>query len=158
MSFENLTIDLLENRAFPTVGGALRARMDRIIMRWEQAVRRLLPGADELTLAQVRDHIPAVLDRLAIALESDQASDTETLRNISRYQGETRFHQHYNVRELIIEYRLLRRIVLEEIHEACGGALNLNETVVLDMGVDTAFQQALLTFIEHQQQRIERAT
>jgi signal transduction histidine kinase len=158
MISENPTIDLLESRAFPTVGAAVRARSERILMRWEQAVRRLLPAADEMTLTQVRDHVPVVLDRLALALESDQANETETLRDVSRFHGEARFHQHYNVRELIIEYRLLRRIVVEEIHAACGGELSVSEMVVLDMGVDTALQQGLLTFIENQRRRIEQAT
>src|SRR5579862_4408148 len=158
MAPDNLAVDLLETRAFPTVGAAVRARNERIVMRWEQAVRRQLPGADELTLAQVRDHIPMVLDRLASALESDQPSETETLREVSRSHGEMRFHQHFNVRELIIEYRLLRRIIVEEIHEACGGELSISEMVVLDMGVDTSLQHGLLTFIEHQKDRIERAT
>ena len=36
--------------------------------------------------------------------------------------------------------------------------LSITEMVVLDMGVDTALQQGLLTFIEHQKDRIERAT
>ncbi|HET6248312.1 MAG TPA: sensor histidine kinase [Tepidisphaeraceae bacterium] len=158
MIAENLTLDLLETRAFPTVGAAVRSRADRIMMRWEQAVRRLLPAADEMTLSQVRDHVPAVLDRLALALESDQPNETETLRDASRFHGEARFHQHYNVRELIIEYRLLRRIVVEEIHAACGGELSVSEMVVLDMGVDTALQQGLLAFIENQRQRIQQAT
>ena len=71
-----------------------------------------------MTLAQVRDHVPAVLERLARLLESDQPGETETSATSRRFHGEMRFHQHFNVRELILEYRLLRRIIVEEIHEA----------------------------------------
>ena len=153
----NLMVDLLEDRAFPEVAAALRARSEQILARWEQSVRQLLPGADELTLAQVRDHVPEILGQMATALAASTSAPVEELREFSRSHGEVRFHQQYNVRELIIEYRLLRRIVVEEIHDASGGELSLPEMIVLDMGVDTAFQQGLLAFINHQREQIEAA-
>lgn len=158
MASDSLAVDLLETHSFPEVASAVKARIDRILMRWEAAVQEELPGADELTLTQVRDHIPLILERFAHALESDQAADTESLRSVSRSHGEIRFQQNYNVREFIVEYRLLRRIVMEEIHEASGGELSVSEMIVLDMGIDTALQQGLLTFIDYQKQRIEHAT
>ncbi len=158
MPVQDLTADLLENRSFPQIAATLRARSRQIVERWEQAVRRTLPGADELTLVQVRDHIPAVLERMAKALASDQPAATRELQEASLSHGEVRFHQQYNVRELIVEYRLLRRIVLEEIHAASGGELSVVEIVVLDMGVDTAFEQGLLGFIHHQKRQIEAGT
>ncbi|HSU68611.1 MAG TPA: sensor histidine kinase [Tepidisphaeraceae bacterium] len=154
MSVANLTTDLLESRSFPQIAAALKQRASGIIQRWEQAVRQHLPGADELTLAQVRDDIPAILDQLATALASNRPTAVQELRETSQMHGTARFHQQYNVRELIIEYRLLRRIVIEEIYEATGGRLNATEMIVLDMGVDTAFQQGLLTFIHHQREQI----
>ena len=158
MTVTNITTDLLENRSFPEIAAALRERADLIVSRWEQAVRRILPAADEMTLAQVRDHIPQILEQMAAALASDRPADVQDLREMSRSHGEVRFHQHYNVRELIIEYRLLRRIVVEEIHDSSGGELSITEMIVLDMGVDTALQQGLLAFINHQREQIQAAT
>ena len=83
MAHENMTFDLLESRAFPAVGQAVRIHHDQILCAVEEAVRQMLPGADELTLTQVRDHIPAVLDRFAKALESDQPAETDILRDAS---------------------------------------------------------------------------
>jgi signal transduction histidine kinase len=154
----NPTTDLLENRSFPDLAAALRERSGLIIQRWEQAVRQLLPGADELTFAQVRDHIPEILDQLADALASDRPAAAQELREKSRSHGAVRFHQHYNVRELMVEYRLLRRILFEEIYSASEGQFTVAEMIVLDMGVDTALQQGLLAFIEHQRGQIEAAT
>jgi signal transduction histidine kinase len=158
VSVTNMATDLLENRSFPEISAALRERADLIVKRWEEAVRRQLPSADEMTLAQVRDHIPQILDQMATALASDRPAAVQDLREMSQSHGEVRFHQHYNVRELIIEYRLLRRIVVEEIHDASGGELSITEMIVLDMGVDTALQQGLLAFINHQRQQIQAAT
>jgi signal transduction histidine kinase len=154
----NLAMDLLENRSFPSIATALRERSARIVERWEKAVRDLLPGADELTLLQVRDHIPAILDQMSVALASDEPAAVQDLRTTSQSHGDVRFHQHYNVRELIIEYRLLRRIVIEETHDASGGELSLTELIALDMGIDTALQQGLLCFINHQREQIQAAT
>lgn len=158
MSAVNLTSDLLESRSFPGMAAALRAATDTIIRRWELAVRQHLPGVDELTYAQVRDDIPAILDQLATALVSDRPAAAQDLREISQVHGAARFQQQYNVRELIVEYRLLRRILVEEISEAAGRQLTSSEMIVLDMGVDTAFQQGLLTFINYQRDQIRAAT
>ena len=46
---------------------ALRARRDEILAAWEAAVRGL-PGTRELSRAALRDHIPALLDRVAAEL------------------------------------------------------------------------------------------
>ena len=154
----NPTTDLLEYRSFPQLAAALRERSDIIIVRWEEAVRQLLSGPDELTLAQVRDHIPEILSQMADALAADRPAAVEVLRERSRSHGMVRFQQHFNVRELMIEYRLLRRIVIEEIHAATGEVLSVPEMVVLDMALDTALQQGLLTFIEHQREQIQAAT
>jgi len=154
----NPTTDLLEHRSFPDLAAALRERSGAIIERWEQAVRRLLPGVDELTFAQVRDHIPQVLSQMAEALAADRPDAAEELRARSRSHGMIRFQQHFNVRELMIEYRVLRRVIVEEVHFAAGDRLTVGDIVVLDMGVDTALQQGLLTFIDHQREQIQAAT
>src|SRR5207302_1678139 len=107
-------------RSFPDVAAALRARSEAVINRWQQSVREVLPAAEELTLAQVRDHVPLLVEQIIEALESDEPGPTDRLIEISKPHGEVRFHQDYNVNELLIEYHLLRRIVFEEIGEHLG--------------------------------------
>src|SRR5258708_1147924 len=53
---------------------------------------------------------------------------------------------------------LVRGIVVEESHDARGGELRIAEMIGLDMGVDTALQQGLLAFIDHQREQIQAAT
>jgi signal transduction histidine kinase len=154
----NPTLDLLETVSFPKLALALRDRAEAIVFAWEQAVVQILPSADQMTAAQVRDHIPEIIETLAIALESNEPAAVDDLRQDSRSHGAVRFHQHYNPRELIIEYRLLRRVIMEEVYQAAQGRLSLNDIVVLDMGVDTAMQQGLLALIQHQHEQIQSAT
>jgi signal transduction histidine kinase len=140
--------DLLSITAMPEVAAALRARATEIVRRWDAAVNHHLPDADPLTIKQVRDSIPAVLEKIAAALESDTADATAVLADVSTAHGVARFQENYNVEELITEYRLLRRIVLEEIALARGGSLTPVQSVVVDMAIDVALQRGVATFVK----------
>src|SRR5271170_1516031 len=99
----------------PSLAKALRERINRVIERWDNLVRSALPEADALTSEQVRDSIPAILEQMAKALESGESTPIELLSELTKAHGEDRFHESYNVKDLIIEYRLLRKVLVEEI-------------------------------------------
>src|ERR1700742_51009 len=123
MSLIDPASDLLAFTAMPDVATALRARKERVVERWNEAVKKLLPDADPLTTTQVRNSIPAVLEKIALALESDHADQTSVLAEVSTAHGMVRLQQKYDVAEVIMEYRLLRRILIEELFDASGGRL-----------------------------------
>lgn len=158
MSTEDLTLDLLAHHPFPQLAAALRARLDFIIPEWEIAVRSTLPAADELTLQQLRNSLPSILEEIAAALASGKPQATLELIEGSKSHGATRFHEHYNIRELVVEYRLLRRIVIEHVSEALGERLDARNNVALNMAIDTALQVGVVAFTEHLQQRIRAST
>lgn len=158
MSTENLTLDLLAYHAFPRLATALRSCTDDIIQKWDSAVRHTLPAADKLTRQQLRDSLPAILQDIIEAFASDELRVTRELIKASRSHGVTRFHESYNVQELIVEYRLLRRIVIEEVTEALDGELDVDSAVALNMAIDTALQSGLVSFTEHLQQQIKAST
>ena len=141
--------DLLTVHALPSLAANLRKVSERVVARWDQAVNRFLPDADDLTTRQVRDSIPRVLARIADALASDESGPTEVLYAESVAHGQTRYHQSFNLEELIVEYRLLRRICVEELRQATGGALTVTEVMAVDVGIDIALQQAVMAFVQH---------
>jgi signal transduction histidine kinase len=153
----NPVSDLLETRSFRPLADALRERAATIVARWESLVRDVLPTADDLTLTQVRDEIPATLARLADALESGVPEQTRLLRGQTNAHGEERFVQGYNIEELIVEYRLLRRVLVEEVESALNRRTTLAEDLVLSMGVDTVLQQGVITFVNHQRAELSAA-
>jgi signal transduction histidine kinase len=151
------TVDLLATRPFPKIAAALRARKGSVLRRWESAVRKLLPHADALTLNQLRDHLPQILDQTVEALAACHASPLNELVEMTRSHGSMRFHQQFNVQELIIEYRVLRRILVEEINRGLGGKMKVGQVIVLNMGIDTALQHGVMAFINHQKEQLRAA-
>ena len=158
MSVEDQTLDLLAHHAFPRIAAALRAGTQRIIYAWEEAVRRTLPHGDELTLKQLRNSVPMILQEIADALASDTPAATRELVEGSKVHGEARFHEHYNVRELVVEYRLLRRIIIEQVSAELGERLDERQNVALNMAVDTAVQSGIVVFTDHQREQIRAAS
>jgi len=158
MSTEDPTLDLLAYQAFPHLAEALQLRTDIIIHAWEIAVRRTLPAADELTLQQLRNSLPLILQEIVDAFASDKPRATQDLIEDSKSHGATRFHENYNVRELIVEYRLLRRTIIEQISEALNERLDARSNVALNMAVDAALQGGVVTFTQHLQQQIKAST
>lgn len=127
----------------------MRAGSERIMARWLRAVRNILPAAEHLTLMQLRDHVPLMVEQIAAALASDRPAPTERLAEGSKPHGEVRFHQAYSVDELLIEYHLLRCIILEEVAAHLGRVLTTAESVAINVELDTAQRQGIVTFVEH---------
>jgi signal transduction histidine kinase len=151
------TVDLLATRAFPKIAAALRSRKGRVLRRWENAIKKLLPHADDLTLHQLRDHLPQILDQTVDALAACHSSPLNELVEMTRSHGTMRFHQQFNVQELIVEYRVLRRILVEEVNRGLGGKLKVGQVIVLNMGIDTALQHGVMAFINHQKEQLRAA-
>jgi signal transduction histidine kinase len=157
MSTEDLTLDLLAYHAFPLLASAFAARKDAIIRQWEIALVQTLPAADALTLQNLRDSIPLILQEVQEAFASDQPFTTRNLVEGSKMHGESRFQENYNIRELVVEYRLLRRVIIEQISEELEEKLDTRHNIALNMAVDTALQSGIVIFTENLQQQIKAA-
>jgi signal transduction histidine kinase len=157
MSTEDLTLDLLAYHAFPLLASAFAARKDAIIRQWEIALVQTLPAADALTLQNLRDSIPLILQEVQEAFASDQPFTTRNLIEGSKMHGESRFQENYNIRELVVEYRLLRRVIIEQISEELEEKLDTRHNIALNMAVDTALQSGIVIFTENLQHQIKAA-
>jgi len=150
-------LDLLTRRSFPDLAAALRARAGQVLERWGEAVRRTLPAADELTFAQLRDNCPCVLEQIADALAATGPAAADGVFSISAEHGSTRFHQSFNLNELLIEYHLLRRAVLEEVADQLGRDLTGDESLAVNLGIDVSMRQASVAFSDHQTRQLQAA-
>ncbi|MGN6371298.1 MAG: sensor histidine kinase [Phycisphaerae bacterium] len=155
---ETVAADTLMFQPMPELANALRRKSGRIITRWNKLVRSVIPNADALTSRQVRDSIPTVLEQMAQAVEAAEPAPAQELAEVTKLHGEERFHESYNVKELILEYRLLRKVLVEEIDTAMKRTISAQEWLALDMAVDVSLQQAILAFLQHQMHRLKTAT
>jgi signal transduction histidine kinase len=78
--------------------------------------------------------------------------------DVSLEHGITRFHQQYDVKQLITEFRLLRRIVSEEVTEQLQRELSLPEVLALATGLDLYLQQGVVGFVEFQRGQLRAAS
>jgi signal transduction histidine kinase len=148
----------LEERPFPQLAAALRARGASIVRQYEDIVDSLIPAADALTRQQVRDSLPETLEQIARALEATDPREAWKLAAVSTEHGVTRFHQQYDVKQLISEFRLLRRIVSEEVTEELQRELTLPEVLALATGLDLYLQQGVVGFVEFQRAELRAAS
>jgi len=154
---KDLILEFFQAKAYPELAAAVRARGASVLARWEASVKEVLPSADELTHTQLRNSLPDTLANLADALESRQASPTRALLVDSQEHGAMRFTQSYNLTELLIEFDVLRPILMEETALHMKRDVTLGEIIALNMGVDLASRRSVLCFVNYQKQELEHA-
>jgi signal transduction histidine kinase len=96
----------------------LRLHRDAIIAAWAAAFDGHGPGAP----APSAHHLPDMIERLAAAIEAGDES-TQPMRGLANRHAIARLHAGYGLREVISEFRCLRRAVTDVITQrgAVGG-------------------------------------
>lgn len=148
---------LLEQGQFPELAAAIRAQIDPIIQEWIETIHRILPSAHELTLAQVRNDLPEILRLMADAMECTCEAEFERLLNTAPLHGSTRFFEGFSAGEMLTEYRVLRSIAVRGVEAHLGRRLSTDEHCAVDVGIDLITQRSLVSFIDHQNQRLTSA-
>src|SRR5688572_29134939 len=144
-AMKNRSMDLLKYQPLPELAAALRARCDAIIQRWHAAVQDTLPQANQLSLQELRNSLPETLEQMAAALEADEPKPTKDLMDLATTHGETRYDQNFNLGELMIEYHLLRPILVEEVATHLDRIVSIPEILALNMGIDVACRRGVTT-------------
>jgi signal transduction histidine kinase len=147
---EQPPLDDLQERSLPDAAAALRAAKGHILARWRGEVKNLLPQWDAMTRKQLEDSLPELLDRIAATLASDSPAPLQRLIVMAPNHGSTRFHQAFSLNQLLIEYHVLRRIVLEEIARVLGRPLEIAENVAVNQGIDVAVRQSAVEYGDQQ--------
>lgn len=154
---KDLILHFFQAKSFPELAAAVRARAPIVLMRWENAAKEILPSADELTRAQLRNSLPDAIENLAAALESTKPHNARTLLEDAQDHGAVRFVQNYNLTELLVELDVLRPILMEEAALHMKRDIALGEIIALNMGVDLAARRSVLAFVEHQRAELRQA-
>lgn len=129
-----------------TAKDRLLANAERILTLWEERVREEVPAARHEPHPILIDTLPVVLRQLAEALAPEHPRRTAT-------QGSTVAHEHggervrltrFGLEDLMAEYKVLRRVLLEVLEES--GPLSTEERQTLHTSMDQMVIEACTAF------------
>lgn len=141
------------SRGFKTL---IKRSADEIAQRWAEAVRadRGIPSAEDLAEPLLLDAVPLVLDEILRVIEvDDNKVEHERICSAARH-GRERAQEHFDVRELVREYQLLRENIFLHVrrqtkHFARFG-IGDTATICLRIGaaLDEAMRETINAFVE----------
>lgn len=133
----------------------LRRTHDDIMREWEDAVR-LEPQVVQLEHAALRDHLPHLLNELAVWMESGEPVASATLRLSSAQHAANRLEHTFQLKQLVQEYRLLREVILrlllfqeekeQGLSDKDGKGARVAELARLNAGLDAAISSGVEAF------------
>lgn len=90
---------------------------DRVLERWEERARRIVPAASSQGRSSLRDGLPNLLDELAAELRSNEAVLERDSAKAAEHARQRAGLAGYSVEQLITEYELLLAVLLEVLGE-----------------------------------------
>ncbi len=138
------------------IGALIRANREALLLSWRGTVRQL-PSAQHMDTPTLTDHIPLLVDELALAFET--ASETTIARSIelgsSPAHGSQRVQDGFNISEVVAEYNILRGCV-HDLVEAAGLRLEGRAFHILNQVLDGAIGLAVETYATQQALEVQR--
>jgi signal transduction histidine kinase len=138
----------------------LTQRRQDLLKHWRDAVRRL-PAARNLDVPTLNDHIPDVLEELAVALTAGETRSVLDLQleNSPRVHGTERFRAGFDIVEVVAEYNIIQELV-QALAEQNGVDISGDVNLIINRVFDRAIAAAVDTFarqktLEIQQRREE---
>jgi signal transduction histidine kinase len=128
-----------------SLGRFLREQRQSLLDRW---MKRLEGALDDphLTKAELRDHMPELLNGLAATVSPGDAPEDVVIEPGNRH-GLQRFRVGFDLREIVNEYGLLLDVILEEA-EAAGVAMPSRELRALASAVNLGIAEAVAAFAQ----------
>lgn len=128
-----------------TLTNFIREQREAIVREWLSGAARL-PSAHGVAPPSLKDHVPAILDRLADAIDRrDQGP--RPLEDLPEQHAILRFHEGYDLRQVVAEYRLLRHVITALYTEygdlSVDSRPKMEPLTVMHEAVDRAISEAV---------------
>lgn len=129
---------------------------ENLMSRWRQQVREL-PSACHLDLPTLNDHMPALLDELATALQlkTDQTIAEALSESSPVVHGLQRVHDAFDIEEVVAEYNILRGCI-HDLADDNGINLQGKPFHIVNRVFDHAIGLALKTYAAERAQEVQR--
>ena len=127
-----------------------------LLSRWRQQVRQL-PSARQLDVPTLNDHIPGLLDELAVAIHSKSGQTIpEALSEGSPLaHGLQRLQNAFDIEEVVAEYNILRACI-HDLADENGLSLQGKPFHILNRVFDHAIGLALQTYATQRALEVQR--
>jgi hypothetical protein len=130
---------------------AMRESVDSITLGWVQRVQQdpYLRSRNRLTLAQIVDHVPQMLEELCELFGEEGEPDFETIRAASEH-GYIRAAEGYTLTQLLRELELLRGCLFNFVAETeIKRGVNRPDTIQALKLVNKYFGEDIIFVAEH---------
>jgi hypothetical protein len=137
----------------------LRRSLDEIVLGWVARVQAdpYLRADDPLSLTQLVDHVPQMLEELCVLLSQGGEPDFSQVRAASTH-GYTRSLEGYSLTELLRELELLRECLFDFVSETeTKHGVDRAETLRALRLVNRYFGEDTIFVVEHYLKRNARA-
>jgi hypothetical protein len=137
---------------------AMRASIDAITLRWVDGVKSdpYIRSDNPLTLSQIIDHVPQMLEELCDLLAHSGEPDFKAVRAASSH-GYARSLAGYSLTELLRELELLRECVFDFVADTeQQHGVSRDQTIRALRVVNKYFGEDIIFVVEHYLQRNAR--
>ncbi len=132
----------------------LSSHRSAILDAWKNDVRNLT-HAQGLSDGAVLDHLPSVLQEISKLLESSDRSEYLSLAKLGRAHAVDRLSRGFELDQVILEYRLLRRIIVSTWAQAAGMEISIPELMALDEVLDESIGQAVTQYARSRERLLQ---
>jgi PAS domain S-box-containing protein len=133
----------------------LRACRDQIVRTWEATVRAM-PHASALDRPTLLDHIPDLLERIAMMTERLGQGDARALaEQIAERHAISRLEEGFDLIEVIDEFRVLRHAIFQVCSDPSIGLIHFHELRVLDDAIDDAIADSVHQYMQVRERTLQ---
>lgn len=132
----------------------LKTHRQTVIDRWMQATR-LESTADPLSTTELLDRIPFFIDELIAAIHPE-AVPLPVLGETAIEHGAQRLKLGFNVGEVVREYGILHRAILEVVAEV-GGAISQREHQIVSRWLNSGIASAVSQYVAERDAELHRS-
>ncbi len=146
-----MTIDpqVLRSESHTEVGQTLRQGVGVLIDRWARRATVEQPRAARAHHQALLDHLPCFLQTLAEGLSLRLDGDDCPHCGPAAAHGEQRWENGWSLPEVVQDYQILRRVILEYLEEVLPRPLLLREAAAIGMALDEAIATSVAAYVRH---------
>lgn len=147
MGFCLMSADAFQDKLVPRLSDFLRQYQTDIMADWSNRIRSLSP-ARELSERAIVDHLPRILARVADIVEAVHTGGQASLEEVPEQHAVDRLQRGFDLDQIVMEYGLLRRTILDMWESRIGGRIALSELRNFDAAFDESIKQSAIRYAQ----------